>query len=140
MSISHIQDVSLVEATGASFLRLFDYIQGKKDYSRKVEMTAHIITQAFPSDDTFFTSSFIVSFFVPKENPADTPQPRASTCFQWIFEKDIILRSTHLDVDMHTIHNIMMPVSGYSNEISKDQMRLLDDIKEVIVHTSMIWC
>ncbi|KAI4388233.1 hypothetical protein MLD38_000580 [Melastoma candidum] len=83
MSTSPIQDISLVEATRAGFLQLFDYIQGKNDYSAKIEMTAPVITQVSPSDGPFCTSSFLVSFYVPKENQADPPPAKGLHLQRW---------------------------------------------------------
>ncbi|KAF7836570.1 heme-binding protein 2-like [Senna tora] len=51
---------------------LYDYIQGKNNYKQKIEMTAPVITQVSGSDKS---SSFVVSFFVPKKNQAKPPPP-----------------------------------------------------------------
>ncbi|PSR84637.1 Heme-binding protein like [Actinidia chinensis var. chinensis] len=56
MSTSPIHDISLFEATRTGFLQLFDYIQGKNSYEEKIEMTAAVITQVFPSDGSFCAS------------------------------------------------------------------------------------
>uniref|UniRef100_A0A1D1YMI0 Heme-binding protein 2 n=1 Tax=Anthurium amnicola TaxID=1678845 RepID=A0A1D1YMI0_9ARAE len=68
-----IDDISLVEATRKGFRLLFDYIQGKNEFGEKIEMTAPVITEVSPSDGPFCTSSFVVSFYVPKKNQANPP-------------------------------------------------------------------
>ncbi|CAI8606893.1 unnamed protein product [Vicia faba] len=73
ISSDPIQDISLVEATRTGFLRLFDYIQGKNNYHQKIEMTAPVHSEVFPSDGPFCKSSFVVSFYVPKKNQANPP-------------------------------------------------------------------
>eukprot|EP00262_Sarcandra_glabra_P000295 TRINITY_DN1034_c0_g1_i1.p1 TRINITY_DN1034_c0_g1~~TRINITY_DN1034_c0_g1_i1.p1 ORF type:complete len:232 (+),score=16.75 TRINITY_DN1034_c0_g1_i1:113-808(+) len=73
MSTSPIQDISLVDATRTGFLQLFYYIQGRNEYEEKIEMTAPVITQVYPSDGPFCASSFVVSFYVPLKNQIDTP-------------------------------------------------------------------
>ncbi|MQL41400.1 heme-binding protein, partial [Escherichia coli] len=78
-----IQDISLVEATRTGFLRLFDYIQGKNNYKQKIEMTAPVITEVSPSDGPFCKSSFVVSFFVPKENQANPPPAKGLHVQRW---------------------------------------------------------
>lgn len=83
MSTSNILDISLVEATRSGFLQLFDYIQGKNEYKKKIEMTAPVITQVIPSDGPLCESSFVVSFYVPKENQADTPPAEGLHIQRW---------------------------------------------------------
>ncbi|KAE9592854.1 putative SOUL hem-binding protein [Lupinus albus] len=78
-----IQDISLVEATRTGFLRLFDYIQGKNNYKRKIEMTAPVISEVSPSDGPFCKSSFVVSFFVPKVNQANPPPAKDLHAQRW---------------------------------------------------------
>lgn len=78
-----IQDISLVEATRTGFLRLFDYIQGKNNYKQKIEMTAPVISEVSPSDGPFCESSFVVSFFVPKENQANPPPAKGLHVQRW---------------------------------------------------------
>ncbi|XP_028755369.1 heme-binding protein 2 [Neltuma alba] len=82
-STSPIQDISLVGATRTGFLRLFDYIQGKNNYKQKIEMTAPVITEVSPSDGPFCESSFVVSFFVPKENQANPPPAKGLHIQRW---------------------------------------------------------
>ncbi|KAI4323122.1 hypothetical protein L6164_022752 [Bauhinia variegata] len=83
MSTSLIQDISLVEATRTGFLSLFDYIQGKNNYKQKIEMTAPVITEVSPSDGPFCESSFVVSFYVPKENQANPPPAKGLHVQRW---------------------------------------------------------
>ncbi|KAK1322414.1 hypothetical protein QJS10_CPA03g00615 [Acorus calamus] len=83
MSTSAIDDISFVEATRTGFLQLFDYIQGKNDYNKKIEMTGPVITQVSPSDGPFCASSFIVSFYVPAINQADTPPAKGLHVQRW---------------------------------------------------------
>ncbi|XP_057515637.1 uncharacterized protein LOC130797168 [Amaranthus tricolor] len=83
ISTSKIQDISLVEATRTGFMLLFDYIQGKNEYKKKIEMTAPVITQVSPSDGPICESSFVVSFYVPKENQADPPPAEGLHIQRW---------------------------------------------------------
>jgi hypothetical protein len=83
ISTSPIQDISLVDATRTGFLQLFDYIQGKNNYSEKIEMTAPVITEVYPSDGPFCASSFVVSFYVPKKNQADPPPAKGLHVQRW---------------------------------------------------------
>ncbi|KAF5730789.1 hypothetical protein HS088_TW19G00388 [Tripterygium wilfordii] len=71
MSTAPIQDLSLVEATRNGFLLLFDYIQGKNEYEKEIEMAGSVITEISPSDGPL--PSFTVRFYVPKENQKNTP-------------------------------------------------------------------
>ncbi|GFZ12339.1 SOUL heme-binding family protein [Actinidia rufa] len=83
VSTSPIQDISLVEATRTGFLQLFDYIQGKNNYEEKIEMTAPVISQVLPSDGPFCASSFVVSFYVPKQNQANPPPAKGLHVQRW---------------------------------------------------------
>lgn len=83
MSTAPIPDISLVEATRSGFLQLFDYIQGKNSYEKQIEMTAPVITEVSPSDGPFCTSSFVVSFYVPKENQANPPPAEGLHAQRW---------------------------------------------------------
>ncbi|KAK4794283.1 hypothetical protein SAY86_012277 [Trapa natans] len=83
MSTSPIQDISLVDATRAGFLQLFDYIQGKNAAGRKIEMTAPVISEVYPSDGPFCASSFVVSFYVPKVNQPNPPPAKGLQAQFW---------------------------------------------------------
>ncbi|XP_031285706.1 heme-binding protein 2 [Pistacia vera] len=83
MSTSPIQDISLVAATRTGFLRLFDYIQGKNNYNKTIEMTAPVITEVVPSDGPLCESSFTVSFFVPEANQANPPPAEGLHAQKW---------------------------------------------------------
>ncbi|KAI3465953.1 hypothetical protein Pfo_022616 [Paulownia fortunei] len=83
MSTQPIDDVSLVAATRTGFLQLFDYIQGKNDNQQKIEMTGPVITEVKPSDGPFCASSFVVSFYVPKENQPNPPSAKGLHLQKW---------------------------------------------------------
>lgn len=83
MSTSAIDDISFVGATRTGFLKLFDYIQGKNQYNQKIEMTAPVMTQVKPSDGPFCSSSFVVSFYIPKENQANPPPAKGLHVQKW---------------------------------------------------------
>ncbi|OVA16546.1 SOUL heme-binding protein [Macleaya cordata] len=46
-------------------------------------MTAPVITQVSPSDGPICASSFVVSFYVPKENQADPPPAQGIHVQKW---------------------------------------------------------
>lgn len=83
VSTSPIPDISLVEATRTAFYQLFDYIQGKNEYKKKIEMTAPVISEVSPSDGPLCESSFVVSFYVPKVNQADPPPAEGLHIQRW---------------------------------------------------------
>ncbi|KAJ8900689.1 hypothetical protein K2173_025500 [Erythroxylum novogranatense] len=83
MSTSAIQDISFVKATRTGFLQLFEYIQGKNSYNKKIEMTAPVITEVLPSDGPFCESSFAISFYVPKENQENPPPAQGLHVKRW---------------------------------------------------------
>lgn len=66
-----------------STIRLFDYIQGKNDYEKELEMTAPVITEISPSDGPLCESSFVVSFYVPKANQANPPPAEGLHVQRW---------------------------------------------------------
>lgn len=72
-STSKIEDISFVHANLLAFDQLFDYIQGKNDYGVKIEMTAPVISEVYPSSGPVCASSFVVSFYLPEENQKDPP-------------------------------------------------------------------
>lgn len=69
--------------TLTSYYRLFDYIQGKNDNHEKIEMTAPVITQVKPSDGPLCASSFVISFYIPKENQATAPSAQGLNLQKW---------------------------------------------------------
>lgn len=83
MSTAPIDDISFVSATRTGFLRLFKYIQGKNNYHETIEMTAPVITQVKPSDGPFCSSSFVVSFYVPKKNQPNPPPAQGLQLQKW---------------------------------------------------------
>lgn len=48
-------------------------------------MTAPVLTEVSPSDGPFCTSSFIVSFYVPKKNQANPPPAKGLHVQRWGF-------------------------------------------------------
>ncbi|XP_056173171.1 uncharacterized protein LOC115681170 [Syzygium oleosum] len=64
-------------------LKLFDYIQGKNSYQKHTEMTSPVITEVSPSYGPFCRSSFVVSFYVPKENQANPPPAEGLHAQRW---------------------------------------------------------
>ncbi|KAL2245566.1 heme-binding protein 2-like [Sesamum indicum] len=83
ISTQPIDDISLVDVGRIGFFQLFDYIQGKNNNHQKIEMTAPVITQVKPSDGPFCASSFVVSFYVPKENQATAPSAKGLHLQRW---------------------------------------------------------
>ncbi|KAK6134484.1 hypothetical protein DH2020_031766 [Rehmannia glutinosa] len=83
VSTKPIDDISFVDAGRIGFFQLFDYIQGKNDNQQKIEMTAPVLTQVKPSDGPFCTSSFVISFYVPKENQATAPSAKNLRIQKW---------------------------------------------------------
>ncbi|KAK9086022.1 hypothetical protein Sjap_026433 [Stephania japonica] len=83
MSTAPIDDISFVNATRTGFLQLFDYIQGKNKYHQKIEMTAPVLTQVSPSNGPFCATSFVVCFYIPKENQANPPPAQGLHVQKW---------------------------------------------------------
>lgn len=83
VSTQPIDDISFVSATRKGFLQLFDYIQGKNDYQQKIEMTGPVISEVKPSDGPFCASSFVVSFYIPKENQPNPPSAEGLNLQKW---------------------------------------------------------
>eukprot|EP00245_Coleochaete_scutata_P005556 TRINITY_DN19208_c0_g1_i1.p1 TRINITY_DN19208_c0_g1~~TRINITY_DN19208_c0_g1_i1.p1 ORF type:complete len:252 (-),score=53.64 TRINITY_DN19208_c0_g1_i1:833-1588(-) len=69
-------DVSFNSASTKGFYRLFNYIQGANEESKKIPMTAPVLTSIIPSAGPFCSSSFTVKFFVPYKVARTTiPKP-----------------------------------------------------------------
>ncbi|XP_057812273.1 uncharacterized protein LOC131026425 [Salvia miltiorrhiza] len=83
ISTQPIDDISLVHAGNIAFFQLFDYIQGKNSNHEKIEMTAPVIIEVRPSDGPFCASSFVVSFFIPKQNQATAPSSETLWVQKW---------------------------------------------------------
>ncbi|XP_058721858.1 uncharacterized protein LOC131593421 [Vicia villosa] len=83
ISTQPIQEISLHEATRTGFLSLFDYIQGKNKYQEKIEMTAPVVSEVLPSDGPFCKSSFVISFYVPKQKQANPPPAKGLHVQRW---------------------------------------------------------
>ncbi|KAL3613731.1 hypothetical protein CASFOL_041805 [Castilleja foliolosa] len=83
VSTQPIDDISFVDSGRIGFLQLFDYIQGKNDNNQKIEMTAPVLTEVKASDGPFCTSSFVVSFYVPKQNQATAPSAKGLRLQKW---------------------------------------------------------
>lgn len=83
MSTSPIDDISFLQATTNGFLQLFNYIQGKNEYKKEIEMTAPVLTKVSPSDGPFCASSFTVSFYVPKINQENPPPAKGLELQRW---------------------------------------------------------
>ncbi|GER53926.1 SOUL heme-binding family protein [Striga asiatica] len=83
VSTQPIEDVSLVNAGSIGFLQLFAYIQGKNENNEKIEMTAPVLTEVKPSNGPFCASSFVISFYVPKQNQATAPSAEGLSLRKW---------------------------------------------------------
>ncbi|KAF6160100.1 hypothetical protein GIB67_018880 [Kingdonia uniflora] len=73
MSTSPINSTSYKQASNLGFNALFTYIQGKNHRGVKIEMTAPVLVDIFPSTGPFCNSTFIVHFYLPKKFQKDTP-------------------------------------------------------------------
>ncbi|PHT43672.1 hypothetical protein CQW23_17697 [Capsicum baccatum] len=68
MSTPPIDDTSFFSGTTTGFQSLYNYRHGKNSYKEEIGMTVPVLAQVKPSDGPFSTSSFVVSFYVPKKN------------------------------------------------------------------------
>ncbi|KAL2943464.1 Heme-binding protein 2 [Bienertia sinuspersici] len=80
---SHLLKQLVLDSCILFLSRLFKYIQGKNEYKKTIEMTAPVISQVSPSDGPFCETSFVVSFYVPKENRADPPPAKGLHVQRW---------------------------------------------------------
>jgi len=69
------------KAVATGFWRLFKYISGANEDSKKIPMTAPVITRVVPAQGPFCEDSFTISFFVPFDFQDDTPAPTDETVF-----------------------------------------------------------
>ncbi|XP_010416826.1 PREDICTED: heme-binding protein 2 [Camelina sativa] len=70
ISTEPIQGSSLNEASGTGWNELSDYMSGNNEYHQRIERILPYITQVSQN-----LSTFMVSFFVPKEYQPDPPPP-----------------------------------------------------------------
>ncbi|KAF8400073.1 hypothetical protein HHK36_015948 [Tetracentron sinense] len=73
MSTPPINSSSYKEAVDIGFNSLFAYIQGKNHQRAKIEMTAPVLVDLFPSAGPFCYSSFAVHFYVPQKYQKNPP-------------------------------------------------------------------
>ncbi|KAF8040968.1 hypothetical protein BT93_B3016 [Corymbia citriodora subsp. variegata] len=73
VSTPPINSTTYRDAVGEGFKILFSYIQGNNKQGAKVEMTAPVLVDVFPSTGPFCNSSFVVSFYVPKKYQPSPP-------------------------------------------------------------------
>ncbi|KAL9266904.1 Inactive lipoate--protein ligase 2-like protein [Drosera capensis] len=83
MTTLPIQNISFTDASDNGFSQLFNYIQGDNNKKLKIEMTAPVLTQVTPSNGPFCKSTFIISFYVPKANQANTPSANGLHVQTW---------------------------------------------------------
>lgn len=76
-----VTSTSYEKAVATGFWRLFKYISGANEESKKIPMTAPVITRVQPSQGPFCEDNFTISFFVPFDFQADTPAPSDETVF-----------------------------------------------------------
>ncbi|XP_047500336.1 heme-binding protein 2-like [Penaeus chinensis] len=69
LSISHD------EATGITFYRLFDYIDGQNEEGMKIDMTAPVTTLVIPGEGPNCENNFTESFYIPSVHQANPPKP-----------------------------------------------------------------
>ncbi|KAA8529989.1 hypothetical protein F0562_034407 [Nyssa sinensis] len=73
MSTPPINSSSYKDAVGRGFNILFAYVQGKNHEAAKIDMTAPVLVDIYPSTGPFCNSSFVVYFYVPKKYQKKPP-------------------------------------------------------------------
>ncbi|KAF3683116.1 putative heme-binding protein 2-like [Capsicum annuum] len=62
---------------------LYNYRHGKNIYKEEIGMTVPVLAQVKPSDGPFSTSSFVVSFYIPKKNQPNPPPAKGLHLQKW---------------------------------------------------------
>ncbi|KAL8161369.1 hypothetical protein V2J09_012858 [Rumex salicifolius] len=83
MSTSPIQEISYENASRIGFFQLYNYISGKNDANKKIEMTCPVLIDVTPSTGPLCKSSFEVSFYVPKAVQPNAPTAKGLHAQKW---------------------------------------------------------
>ncbi|KAM3302150.1 heme-binding protein 2 [Capsicum chacoense] len=83
MSTPPIDDTSFFSGTTTGFQSLYNYRHGKNIYKEEIGMTVPVLAQVKPSDGPFSTSSFVVSFYIPKKNQPNPPPAKGLHLQKW---------------------------------------------------------